>query len=242
MDKISNWLIILFLKEYNASWAILCPSVRSWETRSWLYCKENPLWYHCLNDLEGEIIEICLKPTYIAKGYYPVLSKEHSFILSTECPRTLYQPFGQMSNEFRKRTCAYTKSLCNGLGEETCKEGSSREDRSCRCRHTDGYVSIESLQTLTNKSCYRPKYETNGCSYFTCPEDEELNPWYACVKKCPFGYHRRKYESSCVANTSSEFLSSETEVYGSTGRILHTSSATQKIHVSKSNIHMMTSI
>uniref|UniRef100_K1PKX0 Uncharacterized protein n=1 Tax=Magallana gigas TaxID=29159 RepID=K1PKX0_MAGGI len=114
---------------------------------------------------------------FLSNSYYPVLSKEHSSILSTECPRTLYQPFGQMSNEFRKRTCAYTKSLCNGLGEETCKEGSSREDRSCRCRHTDGYVSIESLQTLTNKSCYRPKYETNGCSYFTCPEDEELNPY-----------------------------------------------------------------
>lgn len=109
-------------------------------------------------------------------GYYPVLSKDHSSILSTECPRTHYQPFGQMSNEFQKRTCAFTKSLCNDLGEETCKEGSSREDRSCRCRYTDGYVSKESLQTFTNKSCYRPKYETKGCAYFTCPEDEELNP------------------------------------------------------------------
>lgn len=58
------------LLQYNASWAILCPSVGSWEARSWLYCKENPLWYHCLNDLEGEIIEICLKPTYIAKGEF----------------------------------------------------------------------------------------------------------------------------------------------------------------------------
>lgn len=38
------------------------------------------------------------------------------------------------------------------------------------------------------------------------------------------------------------FSTSETEVYGSTGRVLHTSSATQKIHVGKSNIHIMTSI
>lgn len=109
-------------------------------------------------------------------GYYPVLSKENSSILSIECPRTHYQPFGQMSNEFRTGTCLYEKSLCNDLGEETCEEGGSLEDRSCRCKYTDGYRSIESLLTLTNKSCYRPKYETNGCAYFTCPEDEELNP------------------------------------------------------------------
>lgn len=38
------------------------------------------------------------------------------------------------------------------------------------------------------------------------------------------------------------FSTSETEVYGSAGRILHTSSATQKIHVGETNIHIMTSI
>lgn len=166
------------------------------------------------------------------------MSKENSSILSIECPRTHYQPFGQMSNEFRTGTCLYEKSLCNDLGEETCEEGGSLEDRSCRCKYTDGYRSIESLLTLTNKSCYRPKYETNGCAYFTCPEDEELNPRYACVKKCPFGYHRRKYESSCVGNSSSEFSTSETEVFGSTERLLLTSSATQKTHVCKSNIYI----
>lgn len=96
-------------------------------------------------------------------------------MISIECPRTRYQPFGQMSNKFRKRTCIYEKSLCKDLGEETCKEGGSHEDRSCRCKYTDGYRSIESLQTMTNKSCYRPQIEANGCAYFTCPENEELN-------------------------------------------------------------------
>lgn len=75
-----------------------------------------------------------------------------------------------------KTHCIYEKSLCKDLGEETCKEGGSHEDRSCRCNYTDGYRSIESLQTMTNKSCYRPQIEANGCAYFTCPENEELNP------------------------------------------------------------------
>lgn len=56
--------------QYNAVLTILCPSAVTWETRSWMFCKEKPLWYHCLNDLEGRIVETCLKPKYIVKGEF----------------------------------------------------------------------------------------------------------------------------------------------------------------------------
>lgn len=50
-----------------------------------------------------------------------------------------------MFNEFWKCICVYIKLLCNGLGEEICKEGSFCEDCSCWCRYIDGYVFVESF-------------------------------------------------------------------------------------------------
>ncbi|XP_062586301.1 uncharacterized protein LOC134247920 [Saccostrea cucullata] len=196
---IHGFIFFLLVKAVAMPSSIMCPYLPLWEARSKTLCGNNPSYYHCLNDQAGNLREACIKPVFIIRGHYPVLSLDLDFIKPVKCPPTHYQPDGQDSNNYRSQTCMYPKSQCDDDGEETCDEGSDVTDRMCQCDHTRGYRSLEYLLgNPRNQSCYHPKSEEKGCAMYNCPNGEELNPAYFCVKKCPEGYHRQKYEFVCV--------------------------------------------
>ncbi|XP_062597413.1 uncharacterized protein LOC134258838 [Saccostrea cucullata] len=195
--------LFFLLKAVAVTGMIMCPYLSFWEARSKLFCEGKPSWYHCLENQAGDLREACLQPVQIERGYYPVLSLDLDFIKPVKCPSTHYQPKGEMSNNYKKVTCTYPKSLCDDDGEQKCDEGSNVEDRLCRCDYTKGYRSkAYLLSNPQNKSCYESKSEEEGCVMFVCPEGQELNPAYYCVKKCSYGYYRKKHEFNCVKNIS----------------------------------------
>ncbi|XP_061179196.1 uncharacterized protein LOC133187812 [Saccostrea echinata] len=191
------------LKAVAVTGTVMCPYLSLWEARSKMFCKEKPTWYHCLENQAGDLREACLEPVPIGKGYYPVLSLDLDFIKPVKCPPTHYQSKGQMSNYYKSITCMYPKSLCDDDGEEKCDDGSNIKDRMCRCDYTKGYRSnVYLFSNPLNASCYQSKSEEVGCVMFACPEGQELNPAYYCVKKCSYGYYRKKHGFNCVKNFS----------------------------------------
>lgn len=71
-----------------------------------------------------------------------------------------YQPFSLGLN--MSSDCMLRKSMCNGEGQVLFYNGSSREDRSCRCNFENGYAFVNRPQhpckctpTLEDCSCYK---------------------------------------------------------------------------------------
>nr|XP_022297228.1 uncharacterized protein LOC111106729 isoform X2 [Crassostrea virginica] len=170
--------------EHDVFSVLVCPSLSSWDTRSRVYCRHNPSMYHCLRGATGIIMETCLEPRFIEKGFYPVLSRNMKNLIPIECPASRYQPHGQMSNEFKQVTCSYLKSSCDGIGQEICGQGNHLEDRTCRCDYTKGYrPMMYLLSNPRNSSCFHPTSDGTECLKFPCPKNKELSPVYACVEK-----------------------------------------------------------
>ncbi|XP_061178838.1 uncharacterized protein LOC133187466 isoform X1 [Saccostrea echinata] len=180
-----------------------CPHIQLWDARAKILCKD-PSWYHCLESQVGDIKEKCIAPKFIKAGHYPVLLIGDTKIIERRCPPSLYQPNGQMSNQFKSAKCMYIKDLCRDDGEEACDDGSDVSDRMCRCDYKSGYRSFEYL--LSNpkmKSCYEPRSKERGCTMFPCGKGKELNKAYQCITVCPYGYYRSEYDDlNCVPELS----------------------------------------
>nr|XP_022302238.1 uncharacterized protein LOC111110148 isoform X1 [Crassostrea virginica] len=213
MDKLLMFLLLTCIKELTAvhiDSVVMCPALSVWEARSMTFCSDDPSMYHCLEDQAGELTEICIRPTYIERGHYPVVSIDRKVLKPVKCPPTHFQPNGQMSNEYKKIKCSYMKSVCNDDGEENCSDGNNVEDRTCRCDYTMGYrASVYFVKNPLNKACFQPSAVDNGCIMFNCSEGKELNPAYQCVVKCRPGFHRRKYEFVCKEDNSIQSTKSE---------------------------------
>ncbi|XP_078339475.1 uncharacterized protein LOC111110148 isoform X4 [Crassostrea virginica] len=232
MDKLFLFLLLTCIKQLTAVHDVLstvmCPALSVWEARSMTFCSDDPSMYHCLDDQAGELMEICIRPAYIERGHYPVVSIDRKVLKPVKCPPTHFQPNGQMSNEYKKIKCSYMKSVCNDDGEEDCDDGTDVKDRTCRCDYTLGYrASVYFLDNPSNKACFQPSAVDDGCIMLNCSEGKELNPAYQCVEKCRPGFHRRKYEFDCKEDSSIQ--STKSEITSTTSAIIPQVSKTPSI-------------
>ncbi|XP_061194804.1 uncharacterized protein LOC133202965 [Saccostrea echinata] len=196
----------------------ICPSLSGWEGRSKTLCYWDESLYHCLRTRAGWYLEVCTKPIDVEPGHYPEISEEFDRLNIVPCPTERYQPEGALSNQFKKVTCEYSKTKCNGFGENYCTQGTTTKDLECKCDYLRGYRSLEYLlNNPLNKSCYSKKDVGGGCVMYGCTNaGEELNPAYQCVKKCDPGFYRPPDEFNCIQNKTTSTRPATTPYSGTT--------------------------
>ncbi|XP_062595873.1 uncharacterized protein LOC134257245 [Saccostrea cucullata] len=183
---------ILWFVRFLVHGEVNCPTIQQWDSRALIKCLD-PSLYHCLLDDEDNHTEACVESVYIPKGRYPRLSR-NAMIFSRVCPIDEYQPFGKLSNRYRRITCDFKKSTCNDAGEISCDDVSAISDRLCECDYRSGYRNF-----LSNK-CYRKSTTSTHCIYLPCESGKELNPDFQCVDACANGFFRPFKGYICIPN------------------------------------------
>ncbi|XP_052078287.1 uncharacterized protein LOC127716069 isoform X4 [Mytilus californianus] len=95
---------------------------------------------------------------------------------SRPCGPERFQPFSLLPNTSSR--CVTRKSQCNREGQVVYSNGTTTDDRSCRCNYIDNFVFV----TKPKKKCYCiPSEEDCSCYSKACDVDYYLTPDYQCV-------------------------------------------------------------
>ncbi|KAJ8313994.1 hypothetical protein KUTeg_008555 [Tegillarca granosa] len=102
-----------------------------WDMRAAVKCDKLES-YHCLEDFSDskQFHELCRKFMYISPGNYPVYSPTSKTIHQRSCPNNTYQDRLIKSSDLN--SCVM-KTECTGMGSLVCNNGSTSEDRRCKC-------------------------------------------------------------------------------------------------------------
>ncbi|XP_052077357.1 uncharacterized protein LOC127715362 [Mytilus californianus] len=140
-----------------------CPHISEWKVIAAKRCTE-PSKYYCLwDDYQKEYSESCRdKPTLWPLGTKCVLRGN---LDSEECVSERFQPF-VFSTEGNS-DCIYKKSLCEGKGLVFHHNGSTKDNRKCRCDNDCGYSLVSSPED--NSFCI-PFQEDCSCLKNTSDE------------------------------------------------------------------------
>lgn len=160
----------LFIQAYKLN----CPSLPQWKVRGYGLCNIT-LQYTCLlNTNENEYNEHCGFGLNVAEpGYKFVISGR---LDSRRCGPDRFQPFSLLSNISSR--CVTHKSQCNGEGQVVYSNGTTTNDRACRCNYINNFVFIKKPKAGCN--C-EPTQEDCSCYHRACPVDHFLTPDYQCV-------------------------------------------------------------
>jgi len=74
---------------------------------------------------------------YIISGYATILDQLSGLIHTVPCPEGTFQRHPYKSNT--QCACSETKGHCNKTGQVIASNGSTTEDRTCRCDFRRGY-------------------------------------------------------------------------------------------------------
>ncbi|XP_063409153.1 uncharacterized protein LOC134692623 [Mytilus trossulus] len=152
-----------------------CPSQSHWNLRAKSMCKPTTN-YTCLFDINFQINvyrDKCNRPRILGPGYKYVFQPN---LNRAACSLTRYQPF--IFETVGYSDCAFQKSLCSSLGQQTFENGDTTIDRKCICNTDRGYIFVMN----SNDQCYcNPSAEDCSCYL-------GINPYNATVgseeKKC----------------------------------------------------------
>ncbi|XP_071142107.1 uncharacterized protein [Mytilus edulis] len=150
-------LTVLQMVSLNEAYNFTCPSQAHWNIWAKSTCKP-PRNYTCLFDVTLRVNvykERCRTPRILAPGYKYVFQP---YLNRATCSVTRYQPF--IFDTIGNSDCAYQKSLCNSLGQETYKIGNTTVDIKCICNTDRGYTFVIN----SNDQCYcDPSTEDCSC-------------------------------------------------------------------------------
>ncbi|XP_071164686.1 alpha-latrocrustotoxin-Lt1a-like [Mytilus edulis] len=166
-------------------------------------CK-SPEVYHCLIDDEDKFVETCNEFIQLPPGNYPRYTSFSERIYYDPCPHSRYQPWPIKSYEITE--CEVVKSLCTGIGQVACSDGSITKDATCSCDYKNGYV-----MTGPDKCCSPAGDDDCFCKYHQCQSDlQELDSDFKCVDKCSPGFYRPLGQNSCEDIVNSSYTSETT--------------------------------
>ncbi|XP_052067815.1 uncharacterized protein LOC127707341 [Mytilus californianus] len=154
-----------------------CPSSSQWKLRAKAMCNASPENYSCLYDLiQNKYKESCSgKPDYVKPGKRYVIRGERD---NDNCNDSRYQPVKLWSN--RSSKCEILKYDCNEMGQVIASNGSTTEDRTCRCNYNKGFDFV--IKPINVCYCI-PSEEDCSCYRKSCSSDEKLTKDYECASK-----------------------------------------------------------
>ncbi|XP_063416229.1 uncharacterized protein LOC134697872 [Mytilus trossulus] len=169
----SAFLIISILKISDAVFNFRCPVQSHWSHRADTICGSNRS-YFCLFDKNGNnLVEFCRdKHDFEAPGRKLIVAgSSEGTLQGNDCGTNVYQPFKFLSSGNSR--CVYKKSDCSEEGQVVFRNGTEKNDRSCRCDYTRGYNFI----TRPNHPCLCvPSKEDCSCYHKICPTKYILSP------------------------------------------------------------------
>lgn len=87
-----------------------------------------------------------------------------------DCDNDFYQPLKFWTSENSR--CVFEKSYCSGEGQVIFSNGTTKEDRSCRCDYTTGYDFI--VRPKQQCQC-EPAEEDCSCYLNLCSSQDRLS-------------------------------------------------------------------
>ncbi|XP_063417951.1 uncharacterized protein LOC134700533 [Mytilus trossulus] len=145
-----------------------CPAPGHWRLRARkFYCGQS---YVCLlRSPENSYRETCDGLDYSSSGSKLIFEP---YFNKAGCSYNRYQPFPFSTDGNNK--CVYQKSFCNEKGQIVHREGSMRNDATCGCDSSQGYIFV----TTPKHNCYCiPSQEDCSCHKLSCNDKDTLCPF-----------------------------------------------------------------
>ncbi|CAC5409423.1 unnamed protein product [Mytilus coruscus] len=160
---------MLLLSVTATTYDFKCPERPHRKIRAKWLCYSIEENYSCLFDLQQRTFkESCsFTSDFVRPGQKYVISGRRR---NTNCSNVRYQPFKFYSSELSK--CAFVKIQCVEEGQVTFSEGSTREDRTCRCDYTKGYTF---LYTPKHQCFCAPGEADCSCYFANCTQISSLS-------------------------------------------------------------------
>ncbi|CAC5368386.1 unnamed protein product [Mytilus coruscus] len=181
-------LLLFFLPGFTLYTKFLCPSLSEWRTRAKWYCNTTSSeQYSCLyHEIQQTYVESCLyKPDSLDPGEQFIIKQHPQGVKCRNENR--YQPY--RISLHTGTACVFRRSVCSEEGQLLYNNGTSKDDRSCRCDFEKGFAFVN----LTKNPCKcLPYQEDCSCIKKECPDGYILTPDYVCVDK-----NNKTYEPSC---------------------------------------------
>ncbi|XP_052065953.1 uncharacterized protein LOC127705665 [Mytilus californianus] len=179
---IISTIICLCYREFH------CPSPSEWKIRANWYCNGiTTSRYTCLYNVFNQKYEEACKhePDLLDLGEEYIISH---LPRGEKCKNeNKYQPFKLDINVSSE--CVLRKSLCNEEGQVLFYNGSSKEDRSCRCDFTNSYAFV--VRPQHQCKCL-PAMEDCSCYVKKCLPNFKLTSEYMCIHR-----DNKTFISSC---------------------------------------------
>lgn len=170
--KISSFTGLTVIVVIGFGFELQCPESSQWKFRKQICSK--PEKYSCLYDIEKRIyIESCTENTDFVKAGKRYVRRGGRD--SNDCIGSRYQPRKFWSNI--NSDCEMVKSTCFETGQVTVTDGSTIEDRACRCDFQKGFVFVATHTDIC--SCI-PSQEDCSCYRTKCHKSEILTEDFHC--------------------------------------------------------------
>ncbi|CAC5422029.1 unnamed protein product [Mytilus coruscus] len=169
-----NVMIMMFAPSWIDCYDFKCPEKPHRKIRANWLCNLMEENYSCMLDLQQTTFkESCsFASDFVRPGQKYVISGRRK---NMNCSNERYQPFRLYSSELS--TCVFEKSSCSAEGQIIFSEGSTKEDRTCRCDYSRGYTFLSRPKDL----CYCTPNEADcSCYIAACPESRSLSTDYEC--------------------------------------------------------------
>ncbi|CAC5379497.1 unnamed protein product [Mytilus coruscus] len=161
-------LTVLQMLSLNEAYNFTCPSQAHWSLRAKSMCKPQRN-YTCLFNVTFRVNvyrDRCSRPRILGPGYKYVFQPN---LNRATCSATRYQPFFFATAGYSD--CAFQKSLCTSLGQETYEIGNTTVDRKCICNTDRGYSFVRNPKN----QCYcNPSTEDCSCYLGINPYNETV--------------------------------------------------------------------
>ncbi|XP_076070598.1 uncharacterized protein LOC143042222 [Mytilus galloprovincialis] len=176
MQFYSVCLILFLYKTSEAIYSFRCPVQAHWKHRSEATCDSWDKYFCVYDQNKNNFSEFCRdNPDFEAPGLKLTISGS---IQGVVCDNDFYQPnkFWSSGNS----RCAFKKSICSDEGQLLFNNGTTEDDRLCRCDYTKGYDFIVRPQ----HECYCiPSEEDCSCYNKKCSVNDILSPDYECIDR-----------------------------------------------------------
>ncbi|XP_052104506.1 uncharacterized protein LOC127737688 [Mytilus californianus] len=145
-------------------------------------CPNGKKYYAVWNTHNKSYINDCFDFRMVPKGHMLIIDQQSGHLNSVDCPEETIQPQPYLS--YTECGCDKIKSRCNEQGQAIFSNGSTYEDRLCRCDYTSGYGFV----TIPAGKCFcNPKTEKCTCRRQCCENGYKLSQDYTCIKEKEFG-------------------------------------------------------
>ncbi|CAC5415665.1 unnamed protein product [Mytilus coruscus] len=163
------WIYLMAFPFFIQAYQLDCPSYPHWKIRGKGLCNSSVKYTCLLNTNENKYNENCeFGLRFLGAGYKFVISGK---LDRRHCISERFQSVTMLSN--MSSSCVTLKSKCNEEGQIVFSDGTTTEDRSCRCNYIKNFAFV----TKPKGTCYCiPSKEDCNCYYKTCPVDHYLTP------------------------------------------------------------------